>query len=926
MVEAVVSFAVEKLGEALIRETFFLLNVRSQVKELRDELRRMRCFLKDADAKQQQGDERVRNWVADIRDVAYDAEDAIDTFILKIDHGAPKSGGIRNIITRKALMVKNLKHLYRVGKEIQAIRSRLKVISDSRVTYGINDLHDNESSKASRMMQQQLRNDYIHVEDEDIIGLEKHAKTLLTELVKDDERRCVISIVGVGGLGKTTLAKKLYKHDTVMSRFDCRSWSSISQQFNPRDALLELIKKSMNLHDWELSKIKELNERYLTEKLYHYLQDKRYFVVVDDLWSFEDWNSLSPAFPNGKRGSKILLTTRKKDVASQADPWSLQFEPQLLNDDDSWELLCKKAFPKNMRDANYCYPAVMEKLGREMVRKCGGLPLAICVLGGILATRRAEIKEWEYVNRDISSHINKGKYGGVSGILALSYNDLPVHLKPCFLFLGLFSEDYVISRKKLIQLWIAEGFIPHTKDDVLVTMEDVAKHQYYAELMQRCMIQAGKWGKTCQMHDLMRDLCLLKAKEMNFLDIYDHQINDVTSYASRMYTCRRPRRYAIHSNDRTKRYDDFYFNNSACTLRTLLIEISPGSPFAPLSYQHIKLLRVLDLENVRKLSNTCVTKEVSQLIHLRYLALGMGELDIPIWSSIGNLRNLQTLKLCYFSGLILSERISDLAQLRHLEIGSGEFTEDFRVENLMNLQILKYVEAGNWIRRHCFGKLSKLRKLWVGSLSRTQTDVLIHEIVNMNSSSNSSFNDQYLNPIRALRIHSNDDLNSNIFGLLSCCHNLHRLELFGRLDVLYLQKYPPNLSKLSLNGSMLNEDPMETLQYLPNLKYLGMDKTYTGKEMVCSTKGFPQLEVLRIYGFKGLNKLTVDKGGMPRLKELCLSDLNFLDMLPEGLRFMTTLQILNIYGMARITNRVAREIGQDWYKVQHIPSLIVKDR
>ncbi|KAI3839650.1 hypothetical protein MKW92_034930 [Papaver armeniacum] len=441
-------------------------------------------------------------------------------------------------------------------------------------------------------------------------------------------------------------------------------------------------------------------------------------------------------------------------------------------------------------------------------------------------------------------------------------------------------------------------------------------HQYYAELMQRCMIQAGKWGKTCQMHDLMRDLCLLKAKEMNFLDIYDHQINDVTSYASRIDTCRRPRRYAIHFNDRTKRYDDFYFNNSACTLRTLLIEISPGSPFAPLSYQHIKLLRVLDLENVRKLSNTCVTKEVSKLIHLRYLALGMGELDIPIWSSIGNLRNLQTLKLCYFSGLILSERISDLVQLRHLEIGSGEFTEDFRIENLMNLQILKYVEAGNWIRRDCFGKLSKLRKLWVGSLSRTQTDVLIHEIVNMNSSSNSS----------ALRIHSDDDLNSNIFGLLSCCHNLHRLELFGRLDVLYLQKYPPNLSKLSLNGSMLNEDPMETLQYLPNLKYLGMDKTYTGKEMVCSTKGFPQLEVLRIYGFKGLNKLTVEKGGMPRLKELCLSDLNFLDMLPEGLRFMTTLQILNIYGMARITNRVAREIGQDWYKVQHIPSLTVKDR
>ncbi|MCL7044699.1 hypothetical protein MKW94_025333, partial [Papaver nudicaule] len=129
MVDSIVSFTVKKLGDALAGEILFLLGVRTKVEELHDELRRMQCFLKDADAKQQQGDERVRNWVADIRNVAYDAEDVVDTFILKIN-GAPKSGGVQNFVIRKALMVKNLRHLHTVGKEIQAIQSRLKVISE----------------------------------------------------------------------------------------------------------------------------------------------------------------------------------------------------------------------------------------------------------------------------------------------------------------------------------------------------------------------------------------------------------------------------------------------------------------------------------------------------------------------------------------------------------------------------------------------------------------------------------------------------------------------------------------------------------------------------------------------------------------------------------------------------------------------------
>lgn len=638
MVDAVISFVVEKLGDALIGETFFLHSVRSQVERLRGELIRMQCFLKDADAREQQGDEGVRNWIAEIRNIAYDAEDVIDTFLLKVNSTCKTKTGIKNFLTRNAWMVKNLGHLHRVGYEIQAIQARLKAISDSRVTYGIKDLGDKETSSSEtnqRMIQHPLRNCYSHVEDDQVIGFEEHTKILITELMKDDERRCVISIVGVGGLGKTTLAKKIYRHDTIKNRFDCCGWSSISQQLNVQDSLGEILKKCTTLTDSELQMLKAMSATDLVEKLYNYLQDKRYFVVLDDVWKFDHWNTLSPAFPTGKRGSKVLLTTRNKDVALLVDPWSLHFQPQHLTDEESWELLCKKAFPDNTTGVNCC-PARLEKLGREMVRKCGGLPLGICVLGGLLATKRSEIKQWELVHRDVISYISKGENGGVMGILALSYHDLPCHLKPCFLYLGLFPEDYAIPRKKLIPLWIAEGFIPQTQEKLHAKMEDIAKHQYLAELTQRCMVQVSYeffvgegMIKTYRIHDLMRDLCLSEAKAMNFLDIHNQQQHCTSGVTST--NAKKLRRYAVHPKSEAISMYEIHFNNSDSRLRTLLFLVPWGTPITPLNCQNYKLLRVLHLENVLG-SKKSIAKEVFKLIHLRYLSLGISS-NVPISSS-----------------------------------------------------------------------------------------------------------------------------------------------------------------------------------------------------------------------------------------------------------------------------------------------------
>ncbi|GMY05641.1 putative disease resistance protein At1g50180 [Fagus crenata] len=466
----------------------------------------MQCLLKDADARQDES-ELVRQWVAEIRELAYDADDIIGTYALKV--ASRRGGGIQKILKKYSCILDEVITIHKVGSGIAEIMTKISVLRTSFREYGIREsIIQGGDPGASNERQREQRQTYSHLEH-------------------DVEGNRVASICGMGGLGKTTLAKMVYNHHDVKQHFNCRAWVFISQQCQRRNVwegiLFSLLSPPENEKDEIRKKMKQLRDEEIVDQLLQVLKEKKCLVILDDIWNTEHWDVLCKAFPVKDTGSKILLTTRNRDVALHADPRGFLHNLQILDDQKSWELLEKIAI--SWREDSII-KTNMEWLGNEMLKYCGGLPLAITVLGGLLAAKHTR-EEWEDVHRHVKSYLNvqESLQFNNDKVLALSYNELPCHLKPCFLYLGHFPEDFEISTKELVQMWMAEGFIQKIqhergRED---TMEDDGE-RYLQELVQRCMVLVGKISslgriKTCRIHDPMQDFCVSTAQAQNFLQI-----------------------------------------------------------------------------------------------------------------------------------------------------------------------------------------------------------------------------------------------------------------------------------------------------------------------------------------------------------------------------------------------------------------------
>ncbi|KAF8405677.1 hypothetical protein HHK36_007754 [Tetracentron sinense] len=909
MAESVVSFLVERFGDLLIQEAVFLRGVSGQVQSMQAEMKRMQCFFKDADAIQEKN-ERVRNWVAEIRDVAYDAEDVIDRFILKVS--SRRRGGLKGVLKRCLYIFDEKIELHKVGKRMEVIQAKIHNITNSLQNYGIRSIdHEREETSSTNESQQELRRSYSHVEEDDVIGLEKDTKALVEELIKEEVQLRVVSIVGMGGLGKTTLAKKVYNHDVIKRHFDCTAWVFISQQCRIRDVRLEILNRVVNPTNAEREINEKMKDAELVKQLYKILEGKRYLVVLDDVWSTDTWDRLRPSFPNGKSGSKFMLTTRNKAVAAHADSWSDPYELRYLTEEESWELLCSKAFPKNLSPG--CPPG-FEQFKQEIVGKCGGLPLAVVVVGGLLAMKKS-LDEWEMVISNISPHLNKDEQEQVLGILALSFNNLPYHLKPCFLYLGMFPEDFAIPVGTLIKLWISEGFVPQPQQRAGgETMEEMAK-LYLEELIHRCMVQVGERSstrgiKTCRVHDLMRDLCLLKAREYNFLEIYNQENMEVDNSNSVAVSIAKSRRFAIHFGE--QRCDTNLFEREALNLRSLLLFVPSSQLIREKqvikdTYKYFKLLRVLEMERAVMVEG--LPTEIGNLIHLRYLGLKYTHIK-KLPRSIGKLRSLQTLDLRIFKGTKVPDVIWKMERLRHLYLfPSSQSNTELRIDTLRNLQTLKSVKAGSWIEKGHLAKLTNIRRLHIDDISSSEQAKAVLE---------SPVMDRLLS--LSLVLHDDDDqVTFPNLTPLRRCHHLSKLRLLGRMQPYSCDFLPPNLCKLVLVRSSLEQDQMATLEKMTNLRILSLcHGSYIRKEMISSAQGFPQLELLYLLGISDLQEWRVEEGAMPRLRRLDICGCHNLMMVPEGLRFLTTLRELEIRWMPRVFEDRLRPGGADYCKLEII--------
>ncbi|KAF8398658.1 hypothetical protein HHK36_014513 [Tetracentron sinense] len=384
MAESMVTFFLKKVGALLEGKANLLFGVKEKVRSLGTELEFIRSFLRDADEKRTKNNERSVNvWVSQVRDEAYNVEDVINLFIPKEERQRWRNMALRIIGYPNQLLTIHL-----VAKQIQDIKKRLKGISANAETYGLNK-QLGESSGAS--LNQVLENRAPLVEEADVVGFHRDAEKLATLLVGGEAREnhsvVVVSIVGMGGLGKTTLAKKVYNRFDVKKHFDSCAWVYVSKEYGPKDLLLSIIKQVGTLTQEEKAL---MNEEELGRTLSNYLKEKKYLIVMDDIWKVEDWDRLKFALPNEEgKGSRVLLTTRNKEVALYADP---NLEPHglhLLDEGESWELFTKKVVS--------C-PAELEELGKKIVAKCSGLPLAIVVLGGLLCTKEKTHGAWLYLS------------------------------------------------------------------------------------------------------------------------------------------------------------------------------------------------------------------------------------------------------------------------------------------------------------------------------------------------------------------------------------------------------------------------------------------------------------------------------------------------------------------------------------------------
>ncbi|XP_060193480.1 toMV resistance protein Tm-2(GCR236)-like [Lycium barbarum] len=900
---AVINKAVEISSNALFNEVPSDSSLRESIRWIETEMRRMRSYLADAEAKQISSHGGA-NLINDIEQLAEDVEIVLYTYLSEI--ASHREGECRLQCLKEAARIFSCHGhtAHKLVARVEEIKRKVADIDLARVRYNITDSSSNNKDEIFSTSDQ--RRSFLHVDESEIIGLEKDCKELEKKLLDTNLEHDVISIIGMGGLGKTTLAKRVY--NKVKCHFDCSALVSVFQEPRSKEVLLELAKQVFLGLAKQVGLGKDKMEQNLENNLYTFLKEKRYVIFLDDVWSIKTWEALSSSFPtfdNSKNGSRIIITSRKRDIGMYIGGVSSIHDLQPLKPEDSWELFIKVLL-RASKDNKSGIPTNLEGIGRELMKRCGGVPLAIVLTASLLRAKENSEHDWNRVLKNTHQN-HEQDLDQCSKILGLSYEDLPASLRPCFLYFALFPEDYEIPVFNLINMWAAEKFITRREE---CEIEEVGE-SYLNDLVARNLIQVSKRRydgkiKTCRIHNVLHDLCIKVAKGKKFF----HSLNDIVGTTSSSCCVEGPRRLAVHQRDVDKYLSCHLETPKICAFLSFEPIEVPKNQMVKNIFPNVGFLRVLNLEistspnkSQKKISTSpnkygwSVIGPIGKLIHLSYLRLrGFSHTCLP--SSISNLKNLLTLDVRGCNSIRLPTCIWKMEQLRHLQIGalslfvrfcvgywgfeeSDIVTKHYPIEvNLPNIQTLETMDVCYWNPKWLCKVGPNIRRLAVSGGSRETINVLNNQ------------NNVIFEKLENLRL-SNDTTHVISSGnfTLSGYPNLLKVHLdvfFSPSKLPSSEHFPPNLIKLTLLKNRLTEDPLQTLNQLPKLKILKLDfDCYIGKTMDCDG-GFCQLEVLRIRGLDNLKELMMDGVGMPRLRKVMIDQCEQLKSIPESLQNLRT--------------------------------------
>ncbi|KAL0329914.1 UNVERIFIED_CONTAM: Disease resistance protein RPM1 [Sesamum radiatum] len=754
------------------------------------------------------------------------------------------------------------------------------------------------------------RGDALLLEETEVVGIEKPKKQLLDWLSSTNYGVEIISVVGMAGLGKTTLIKKVYDDPSLKVNFDHHVWIAVSESFRIEQLLRDIIKQLVEeVKQAPPQGLGAMDDVGMREFIYNFLQNKSYVIVLDDVWRINAWEAVRYAFPRSNTHGRgcIIITTRFNNIAnaacSESNGHVYSLKP--LTAQDSKELFNRKAFP-----ASSC-PPYLKEISESILKRCEGLPLAIVLIGGLLATKNNRIEEWEMFNRSLGSELEEDNLRRMWKLLSLSYYDLPYYLKSCFLYLSIFPEDQLIEKATVIRLWMAEGFVEEKQGK---TLEQIAEG-YLNELFNRSLLQVAETSRdgrprNFHIHDLLRECILSKSREQNMIFVNSQ---GGTKWPDKI------RRLALDSSVN-------YAPQICCfeNLRSLLVLGAADSKCVSMWNKVLRsgcrLLKVLEL---RKAPLETIPSEVFRFYHLRHLSLRETEVKL-IPKSIGNLKKLETLDLKGSKVTLLPIEILKLERLRillayryyggvHAYLQPADvksFRAPYGIGRLLSLQKLCYIDANEIVVIREIGKLTQLQRLGVTKLRRDHGREFCSSLANLTN-------------LRSLYIYADEGEVLDLqYSLCSTLPFLRCLVLNGRLERIPQWIRSLNaLTVLRLSWNRLQNDPLELLQNLPNLLVFGIDCAYEGEGLNFKAGGFQRLKRLILVGLRGLRWVRVEEGSMSRLEELMMRDCKSMGELPGGVEHLRSLQRAWFIDMGeefveRLCEERRRE-GDEW-KLGHV--------